>query len=96
MSLEIAMPKRLYFDASDFDNDPNLNIDDTGTLVLNIRVVGVSLNDDENGTEERKSYTVEYSIENVGKDKVSLHDAAKRAGDSKDIYVKTQYSPSPS
>ena len=90
-----AVPKTIYLDENDFNVKPNLNIEDTGKLTLNFRVVGVSINDDENNSEERTSYTLEYSVDDVNVESVSLQEATRRAGNSKDIYVKTQSNPSP-
>lgn len=92
--MEPTINRTIYLEEDDFSDKPNLTIGDTGKITLNFRVVGVSLGDDESGS-EKAHYTFEYDVDDINTDKVSLEEAGRRAGASKDIYVKTQSNPSP-
>lgn len=70
--------------ASDF---PELvfNVDDEGSMVVNFKVVGVNKDTFEDLGE--KSYTLEYTVEKLTKDQVSLSQAAERASKNNEVRV---------
>jgi hypothetical protein len=77
-----------------------LNIDDTGSLTLTFRVVGVNKNSggapvDMDTDPEDISYTLEYETSKISKDAVSLENAAERASKKGDIYVANRTQPAP-
>jgi len=75
-----------------------LGIDDTGTLTLSFKVVGVNKGSSNmplmEGNEDT-SYTLEYQTEKISKDDVSLSQAAERASKKGDIYVADRTQPAP-
>ena len=83
--------------SKDYPDLPNLRLDDEGEITLQFEVVGLNKYDDETFEGEVNNCTLEYRVKSMSVKKVSLEDAADKAGRkaTEDSYVKTQTTPAP-